>query len=317
MRSIFITLSLLCSIVVFSQNKNFNEDLILFERTVAIHELTDEELGDNPYIDTLKLTTEEKTKRAFIKEIRKDLLEKVVDGYEELLEKFPKSPMVFRTLNNKGYAELELCQTDKAKETYLNVLNSKANDKEKDGIGSGIMGEPYANYKNRACKILANLELKNKNYTEALHYLDQTKKYPYNHFCGNEHAANDIYMANMYSTCYLALNNYEKAYDILLPNILNNGLANNSYLITTAFDALSKKYAKEDLKVQFENAFKNVSQEKKGKGKNEYTSFYITFVNRKIVLDIWNLNEFMSKEEQEKVISSVLAESRFYKLLSE
>ena len=34
-----------------------------------------------------------------------------------------------------------------------------------------------AKYKNRASKILADLEMKNNNYQEAIIYLDNTKKY--------------------------------------------------------------------------------------------------------------------------------------------
>ena len=318
MKNIFITLCLVHSLFAFSQKKNNNEDLILFERTVAIQEMIGEELDDlRNYGDTLTLSKEAKLKKTFEKELKENILDKVIDGYEELIEKFPKSKLVFRALNNKGYAELELEDNANAKTTFLSILNSKANDKEKGGIGSGIMGEPYANYKNRACKILADLELKDKNYQEAIQYLDRTKEYPYRHFCGNEYAANDIYMANMYSKCYLALNEYDKALDILLPNIIENGLAGNSFLVKTTVDALLKNHTKESLKFQFETAFKNISAEKEIRNKEEYTYYYIHFLNRKIQLNAWDLYAQLPKEEFDKTTQRILTESYFYKLVSQ
>jgi hypothetical protein len=123
-------------------------------------------------------------------------------------------------------------------------------------------------------------------------------------------------MAEMYSKCYLGLNQYEKAYDILLPHIIENGLASNSELINTTFDALLKTYKKEELKTQFENSFKNVVAVKETRNKNEYTFFYINFLNRKIELSSWNLSEMLTESEREKVLNTMLEESGFYKLLT-
>ncbi|PDS21715.1 tetratricopeptide repeat protein [Flavobacterium branchiophilum] len=317
MNNIFFTFLFLFSVITFGQKKNSNEDLILFEKTVAIQDLVNEELDNiiNPN-DTIDITNEEKIQRNFAIEIKENVLNKVIRDYEELIKEFPKSKLIFRALNNKGFAELELKDYKNAQVTFQKILKSEANDKEKGGIGSGIMGEPYANYKNRASKILADLELKNSNYQEALNYLDETKKFPYRHFCGNEYAADEIYMAEMYAKCYLGLNQYEKAYDILLPNIIENGLANNSEIITTSIDALLKNYKKEELKIQFENCFKNVFAEKVKSNKNEYTTYNINFLNRKIQLESWKLNSEMTEQEREKECQKILAESEFYKLLN-
>ena len=316
MNNIFFTILFLFSIITFGQKKNLNEDLILFEKTVAIQELINEELEKiiNPK-DTIDITNEEKIQRKFAVGLKENILNKLIRDYEQLINEFPKSSLIFRALNNKGFAELELKDYKKAKETFLKILKSEANDKEKGGIGSGIMGEPYANYKNRACKTLADIELKSNNYYEALNYLDETKKFPYAHFCGNEYAADEIYMVLMYSKCYIGLNQYEKAFDILLPNIIENGLASNSKLITATLNALLKNYKKQELKTQFENCFKNVSVEKEKRNKNEYKSYYINFLGRKIHLDSWNSNNEMNEQEREKEYKRILAESEFYKLL--
>lgn len=317
MKNILITILLLFSSISFGQKKNSNEDLILFEKTVAIQELLNDELNQiiNPK-DTIDIDNEEKIKQKFAIEIKENVLHKVIENYTELITKYPKSKLIFRTLNNKGFAELELKYYAEAEKTFLKILNSAANDKEKGGIGSGLMGEPYANYKNRACKILADLEMKNKKYQEAINYLDFTKNYPYHHFCGNEFASEEIYMAEMYSKCYLGLNQYEKALDILLPNIIENGLASNTELVNITFNALLKNYKKEDLKTQFENSFKNVVAVKETRNKNEYTYYYINYINRKIELSSWKLNEMMNEQERGKVIAEIQTNSEFYKLLT-
>jgi tetratricopeptide (TPR) repeat protein len=316
MNNHFITVLLLFSVLTFGQKKSSNEDLILFEKTVAIQDLIYDELRYiiNPK-DTLDSTNEEKIRRNFAIEIKAKVLQQVIQDYEELIKEFPKSKLVFRALNNKGFAELELKDYEKAKETFLKILNSEANDKEKGGIGSGIMGEPYSNYKNRASKTLADLEYQNGNYQEALKFLDETKKFPYRHFCGNEYAADEIYMTEMYAKCYLGLKQNEKAYDILLPNILENGLASNSELIKITINSLLKDYKKEDLKIQFENCFKNVRSEKEKRNKNDYTNFYIIFLNRKIQLDSWQVNYVMTEEEREREYDQILGTSEFYKSL--
>lgn len=316
MKNIIIPIFFLFSTISFGQKKNSNEDLILFEKTVAIQELLNDELGQfiNPK-DTIDMDYEEKIKSQIAIEIKENVLEKVIQNYTELISEYPKSKLIFRALNNKGFAELELEYYGEAEKTFLKILNSDANYKEKGGIGSGLMGEPYANYKNRACKILADLELKKENFTNALKYLDITKKYPYQHFCGNEFASEEIYMAEMYSKCYLGLNQYDKAYDILLPNIIENGLASNSELIEITFNALLKNYKKEDLKSHFENSFKNVIAQKETRNKNEYTYYYINFLNRKIELSSWKLNEMLNEQEREKITAEIQNNSGFYKLL--
>ncbi len=58
-------------------------------------------------------------------------------------------------------------------------------------------------------------------------------------------------MVKLYSKCYLGLKQYEKAYDILLPNIIENGLAINSELIITTYNALVINYKKKYDKIAF------------------------------------------------------------------
>ncbi|MDI1305257.1 MAG: hypothetical protein PSX42_10500 [bacterium] len=92
MKNILITILLLFSSISFGQKKNSNEDLILFEKTVAIQELLNDELNQiiNPK-DTIDIDNEEKIKQKFAIEIKENVLHKVIENYTELITKYPKS----------------------------------------------------------------------------------------------------------------------------------------------------------------------------------------------------------------------------------
>lgn len=317
MKNSFLIVLLISSSLFFGQKKNLNKDLILFEKTLALQELLlDHILSSEIDQDTVKITSEDKIRREYAFELKEDILDKVIDNYNELISQFPQSDLVFRALNNKAFAELENGYQNKAQETFLKIVKSKANDKEKGGIGSGIMGEPYANYKNRALKNLAKIEIVNKNYSAALQYLEETKKFPYQHFCGNEFAEDKIYIAELYAQCYLGLNQTEKAFDVLLPNIFENGLASNSEIVTLTYNTLSKTYSKMDLKNQLEESFKNLMIKKEKRNKYEYTSYNINFLNRNIELPNWQLEEVTTDKEIKKSTLQILKNSKFYALLS-
>jgi tetratricopeptide (TPR) repeat protein len=294
----------------FAQKKQISSDELLFEKGLLLQEMVDHGL----YLDdTIKGSI--KIKADYAAEIKEEVLEKALAFYNELIESFPKSKLLFRALNNKGFIELSLEDTAEARKTFLTILNSSANDKDKGGVGAGIMGEPYANYKNRAAKALASICMQGKNWEEALTFLDETKRYPYMHYCGVESAADEIYMAELYAQCYLALHDYEKAYAVLLPNILENGLASNSNLVDTAYNALLKTYDKASLKKQFELAFQNIKTETIKQGKYEYRIQYITFLNTRITLDYWQF-DLTHASIKENEIDELCKNFKFYKLLS-
>jgi len=317
MKNSFLIVLLTTSSIIFGQKKNPNKDLILFEKAIALQELlTDHALSSEIEQDTIEITSEDKIRRDYVLELKQNILDKAITNYNELIQQFPQSALVFRALNNKGIAELENGYSSKAKETFLKIVNSKANDKEKGGAGSGIMGEPYANYKNRALKNLVKIEIENKNYSEALKYLEETKKYPYQHFCGNESAEDKLYIAKLYAQCYLGLNQSEKAFDVLLPNIFENGLADNSEIVNLTYSTLLKTYSKIDLKNQLEESFKNLITKNEKRAKYEYTSYNINFISRNIELPKWKFEEVTNEQRIKDISIDILKKSKFYTLLS-
>ncbi len=306
-----LTLLMLLTTVqfAFSQIRKIGYDELLFEKGLMLQELADDIEADAQQDST-------QANARYTAEIKATILDKALDNYEVLIDSFPDSKLLYRALNNKGFTEFALNDKEEARETFLTIIKSKADDKEKGGAGSGIMAEPYANYKNRAAKMLAEIYIEEHNFKEALKYLNLTKKYPYRHFCGNEYAADDIYMSTLYGKCYLGLNDLKKAYDALLPNLIDNGLADNTHLVTITYNALLKTYKKEDLKVLYEQAFKNYKIEKRTSDKDEYEDFYISFLDKKIELNSWRL-ALTNEDEREKEITKMCRQSQFYKLVNE
>lgn len=313
---LFVVSSLLLAANVFGQNTvTIGKDELLFEKAYMLHNLVqyplylDEEIVE--YKDSIPARAE------LAQEVKEDILYEAYDYYKELVDSFPNSALIYRALNNMGAIEITLDEKEDALKTYKRILLSNANDKEPGGIGDGLMGEPYANYKNRAARIIASLYLEDSNYTEAIKYLDLTKKYPYRHFCGNEFAANSIYMSTQYAACYAGLGQYDSAIAKLVPEMIESGLAYNAYAVDVLYDVLLKKYTKDELKKMLHDAFKNFYTETVMRKGGDYTKYYILFLGYKIYLDIW-WNDYMNTHSKDKIEDKVMQKytsMRLYRLL--
>lgn len=277
---------------VLAQDKPLQKDEFLFEKGLLLQALIHDDLEE-----IIHSADSSRLEQAVAFEVKETILEKAIEYYEEIIEGYPKSTLRFRAMVNKGFIERKLNHKAEAKETFQQLLFSKADDKEKGGLGSGIMAEPYANYKNMAAKILAELYMEDSNYTEAIKYLEYTKQYPYQHFCGNEASADRIYVSELYAKCYLGLHNNRKAIEVLLPNVVEDGLANNSELVELAYHTMLKEYKKEELKAQFEEAFKNHQIEKVKSKYSDYEIHFIVFLNTKIELSDWFIEHYDPDDE--------------------
>lgn len=125
----------------------------------------------------------------------------------------------------------------------------------------------------------------------------------------------EIFIAEKYSKCYIGLKENEKALDILIPLLIENGLADNSEIIKQAYDLLLQSNTKEYLKSSFEEAFKHLISEKKSKDKHEYTLYSITFLKRNIPIMYWELYDTGTEKDRNKIVKDLLQNSKFYALL--
>lgn len=304
--------------VVLSKNNKISKDEVLFHNGLALQKLVNNELQLNRLNDYDSIIII----KCISTNIKRTILTKSLDNYQELVDKYPKSKYLYRALNNKGFIELELGDRKNSKNSFLRILNSLANDKENGGTGSGIMGEPFANYKNRAAKTLAKIAILDSDYIGALKYLELTNKYKYKHFCGNEIAEDKLNIIALYGKCYSGLKEYQKADSVLMPYINGNGLAQNEELVETLFQLLLKKYTKSELKIKFDFALEHYYSEMKkyNEDNSEIKLFYIDFLDHKIQLLTWRLmfaEEDKLKEDKIKsIIKEVYTKSYFYNLIN-
>lgn len=150
-----------------------------------------------------------------------------------------------------------------------------------------------------------------------LEYLDLTKNYPYQHFCGNAVAAEEIYIAQSYAKNYMGLKNPKNALKYLLPNIIDNGLADNNDLIKQTVTILKNEYGKEKAITLFNDAKNGLYSKKETSDKRIYNQYYISFGGDEIKLQTpWDIFSTNDAEEKE-LMKQHLEESQFNKLLNE
>lgn len=170
MKRVILYLTLFfCLFCKAQDKKDKHGDIILFNKGIALWELYDETLNLEGKINNYDtLIDEQKKLRKQAINLKDEILDKALDYFDELIKQYPKSELFFRALNNKAKLEFDLGYINDAKKSYLAIYLSKAKDTEKGGIGSGIMAEPYANYKNRALKQLSEIENSQGNFTKAI-----------------------------------------------------------------------------------------------------------------------------------------------------
>lgn len=290
---------------------------MLFENARLLEKLVD----DLDETSKLKGGTKAKsiTRDAYEVAVNHIILEKALSYYNELIDSFPNSESVFRELNNKGLIEFDLGKDSVAERTFSTLLNSNAKDTERGGPGIGLMAEPYTNYKNRAAELLAEMNIRQKKYAKALEYLELTKKFPYQHFCGNALETDAFHLKYLYASCYIGMNKYSEAYKLLLPYVINHAIADETAIVELACKALLVNYKKNQLKRQFQFAVNQYKPDTLASEDILFKQFFIEFLGIKIPFEVWNYTALKSKlsdREIDRIIKQQLFTSKFYKLLS-
>lgn len=170
--------------------------------------------------------------------------------FHKFIETYPNSDLKGRAHYNLGYINFQKENYDEAKQIFLNILQQKYNEHDPNGLM-----EQYTLYKHKSCEHLAEIYLKESNYTEALRYTKLfDKKYPYKHFCGNELRAYDIYRARCYARVFEGQKTYAKAIRTLLPYLFNDGLASNAPLLEDLTRIVDRIYTKDYLNPELNKA---------------------------------------------------------------
>jgi len=299
-----------------TSNKNEKLDIVTFNKGVTIFEMVDELSIDWELqrLDTLK--QDEKVKYGILKNEKEEILELALDQFGKIIQDYPNSELYHKSLYNLAHIN-SLMDYEKEEIKYLKkILNSDANDKENSGR-SGLMTNPYANFKNQASKRLSEIYIKKGEYETALKYKKVNKKYPLQHFCGNAFAADEIYNAKQYAKIYNGIGENNKALNYLLPNIFNNGLASNSELVDLTIETLKKNFDETLIKKEFENSINELYPKTEKKKDDEWTNYYIKYFDTEIEIPSWTLSFEPDNEKTKYELEKIIRESEFYKKLNE
>ena len=260
----------------YSLAQKHHEDIVLLTEGSTLQRLVYEGLDLEEELQGLDTATSEgRIKNSIYQAQKRTILFKAFSKYKQLIQEYPKSRLRYRALNNIALVSYQLGYIDDAIKYNKQIIDSKAKDKEFGGTGDGLMAEPYANYKNRACKKLAILFLERKNYEEALKYVKLTKKHPYLHFCGNAAIEDEIYVNGLYAKCYKELGEIGKALEYSLPHTFVGHCSSLSYserVGQVTFDILKENYDVNFLLNEYQRTVNNITLS------DDSTAFELTFM---------------------------------------
>jgi len=293
MRNIFSFILLLSFFVAFGQK----EDSLAYERIIK---------DENEFIEDV-----ENGKLDLANAKSKELFEQ----YETFLVKFPSSDYKFNVLGGKASTQFALKNYDQAKISYLELLNYFKQNK---NLKDPFVRIPYSEdnqFLYELYKKLAHLEMIQKNYREAIQYLNLAQNNPVRISCGNGLFSEIAYIAYLYSECYSNLHDDEKICDVLIPIAAIPMVHENSPTLTKLYEILSKKYTKKELKRLFKESFKTLYSKQGAINTVENTIYYVKFMNRDVVLYDFGFKNLSEKETQKRLYK-ILNFSKFYVLLS-
>ncbi len=299
-----------------SSTQNENLDVDIFNKGVGIFEVL-EETSFNYELKNIDTTTiEGKIQFETLYDKKEDILDFAFEQFEKIIEDYPNSKLYHKSLYNLAQISSQLDYEEDEIKYLQMILNSNANDKENSGR-NGLMANPYANFKNEASSRLTEIYIDKGDFKAALDYKLINEKHPFQHFCGNAFAADEIYNAKQYAKIYIGLGNNEKVLNYLLPHIFNNGLASNSKLVDLTIPFLKDNYSKSELKTDFEKSIKNTYSRIEKNGDNEWTNYYIKYFDTEIEIPSWNLSFETDNEKIKSELEKIIRESEFYKKLNE
>lgn len=243
-------------------------------------------------------------------------LDSALIAFRQFRTQYPNSELSPRVHYNIGYILNEQGKRDEAKIVFKEVLASNYN--EKDPGGRGLMGPQYALYKHFSCEQLADIYITEKNYVEAEKYVRLfDKKYPYEHFCGNELTAYQIFKSRSYAKVYDGQGKTDEAIKQLVPHVFYTGLADNDELIKDLILLLDKRYKTEEIKdelIKSKSTLKITDSKKRGETATIELYGFKVNVNENGLYDFNNTDfEINSKLEGQDKYLKVIRTNELFK----
>jgi tetratricopeptide (TPR) repeat protein len=185
--------------------------------------------------------------------------EKAAKAFSNFMRVYLRHELKPRAHYNLAYTYRQMENLVKAKETFLEILSEKYNDRDENDLM-----EPYALYKHHTSRQLAMISIQQNNFDEAEKYIQYfDKKYSYQHFCGNEWAAYDIFKAIMEAKVLEGKKKPDLAVKTLVPHLFSDGLASNEGALEELGAILEKNFNPQEVKEMFTAAFNSLRIETK------------------------------------------------------
>jgi len=317
MKKIYIILILAISITSCKTLKNNsskeakNIDVTLFNKGVTIFEIIEETSFDAELKKIDTTTLKGRVKFETLSSKKESILDYAFDQFNEIVTNHSNSELYHKALYNLAQISSILDYEEDEIKYLKMILESNADDKENSGR-SGIMSNPYANFNNEASNRLSEIYIKKGNYNKALEYTHLSEKYPFQHFCGNAFAANEIYKAEKYGRIYDGLGDTNKALGYLLPELFNNIFASNSDLVKLTYKTLKNRHSLDLIKSTFNNSIENYYSKK---DENNYNFYFIKYFNIEIEISNWDFPFETDKSVIKAKIRETIEGSEFYKTL--
>jgi len=233
-------------------------------------------------------------------------LSSAASEFRKFMVEYPRSPLMARAHYNVAYVSVILKDYGTAKMIFKEILTKPYNEQDSNDIM-----EPYTLYKHHTCRQLAEIALEEKDYEAAEEYIQLfDKQYPYQHFCGNEWSAYDMYVAVMRARLYDGTNQVKKALEVLLPYMFTQALASNEEVLDELIMVLEKNFTKADLREEFTRSLATLTVKKTKKEMNATVMLYGVKVE---------VEDYMYEEDKDGTLSpqehyqNVVKENRLFK----
>jgi tetratricopeptide (TPR) repeat protein len=224
--------------------------------------------------------------------------DKSIASFKYIVEHYPEDKLYPMALYNTAYLYLLIEEYSNAIPVYEKILAS--NLKEDDLIGGGIMDNPYANYKYKACRDLCYIYRKTEDYVNALKYLEVSDTtYPYLHFCANEGCGNEFSLAISYAEIYDKTGRKDEG----LKKLVTYAFREDKDVLDTLQSLIS---GKKELKKELDAAIAGLYHDER----NGIKYYYIKFLDTEIYVGDEYREHLDPKSAAEK-----LRASTFYKMV--
>lgn len=166
------------------------------------------------------------------------------EAFEKFIKDHVWSSLMPRAHYNVGYISFLLKDYERASRNFIEIIDASYNETD---VYGGLM-EQYTLYKHRSARQLAIISVEMQRWDDAERYIRMfDKEFPYEHFCGNEWEAYDIFKATITARLNEGRGDIPSAIRQLVPYINENWLASTIEAETALKDILTRNFSHEQL----------------------------------------------------------------------